>query len=358
MNGGEFLYITKKCLSLLLALFLCIIIFTAPTAQCQDSSGTTTAVKRNLETCYDAVLHAETASANISSLIVILNDASELLSKAELANAAGDYAVANSYASQSQNVLNGFAEKASTLQQAAITENSQHSTSMILTLFVSLIVFLCGLSAWFILNRQKMNLTHGALHQYKTSILIVMTAVSLLVASPALQPLLVYPQTDNLTEFYMFGPNCDTEYPSNIIANQNFRLYLGITNYLDSSAYYIIQLKFRDQTQSAPSSFNHTSSNLPSLSDLTIFVAKDSTEELPLDISFQYTISEDLTLLSMHNITVNGFSLDANDTTIAWDEEKTGFYGNIFFELWIYNTSTNSFQYHERYLSLWLKMNP
>ena len=123
--------------------------------------------QRNLETCYDAVLHAETASANISSLIVILNDASELLSKAELANAAGDYAVANSYASQSQNVLNGFAEKASTLQQAAITENSQHSTSMILTLFVSLIVFLCGLSAWFILNRQKMNLTHGALHQYK-----------------------------------------------------------------------------------------------------------------------------------------------------------------------------------------------
>ena len=67
----------------------------------------------------------------ISSLIVILNDASELLSKAELANAAGDYAVANSYASQSQNVLNGF-EKASTLQQAAITENSAF-TSMILT---------------------------------------------------------------------------------------------------------------------------------------------------------------------------------------------------------------------------------
>ena len=29
--------------------------------QCQDSSGTTTAVK-DTETCYDAVLHAETAS--------------------------------------------------------------------------------------------------------------------------------------------------------------------------------------------------------------------------------------------------------------------------------------------------------
>ncbi|HSV48790.1 MAG TPA: DUF1616 domain-containing protein [Candidatus Acidoferrales bacterium] len=194
-----------------------------------------------------------------------------------------------------------------------------------------------------------------ALQQYKVFILVVTAALALLIASPSIQQLLVYPQTDSLTEFYLFGSNHNAAYPSNVTADQNNRMYLEVANHLGSCAYYQVEIKFRNQTQSGPNSFNHTHSDLPSLATLTVLVAENATEEIPLDISFQYNL-RNATRMRMENITVNGYSLDASSTTIAYDTNKYGFYGNLIFELWIYNSTTNSFQYHERYLSLWLEM--
>jgi hypothetical protein len=195
------------------------------------------------------------------------------------------------------------------------------------------------------------------LQQYKTLILITTVALSLLIASPSIQQALVYPKTDRLTEFYLFGPNHDATYPSNITQTQNNKLYLEITNHEGSAQVYQVQVKFRNQTQSAPNSFNHTKSSLPPLATLTVAVAENSTEEIPLDIAFQYIPSGYLQL-EMQNITINGYGLTVNSTTIAWDAQKFGFYGNLFFELSIYNSTTSSYQYYERYLSLWLQIVP
>jgi uncharacterized membrane protein len=197
------------------------------------------------------------------------------------------------------------------------------------------------------------------LSHYKTLILVVTAALALLIASPSIQQVLVYPQTDNFTEFWMFGSNHDASYPGNVTVNQNYRIYLDVTNHLGSTTNYNIEIKFRNQTQSAPNSFNHTNSDLPALSSIAMVAADNQTAEAPLDISFQYhTVNGTTSTLVMDNVTVNGFALDASKTTIAYDKTKGGFYGNLFFELYIYNGTTNAFQYHQRYLSLWLKMNP
>jgi hypothetical protein len=196
------------------------------------------------------------------------------------------------------------------------------------------------------------------LSQYKTVILVVTTVLALLIASPAIQQLLVYPQTDNLTEFWMFGPNHDAAYPGNVTADQTYRLYLGVTNHLGSAAYYNAEIVFRNQTQSGPDSFSRTSGDLPSLSSIAIVAADNQTTEVPLDISCQYHVVNGTTsTLYMDKVTVNGFALDASATTITWDKTKDGFFGNLVFELYVYNGTTNAFQYHQRYLSLWLKMN-
>jgi hypothetical protein len=197
------------------------------------------------------------------------------------------------------------------------------------------------------------------LSQYKTVILVVTTALALLIASSSIQQLLVYPQTDNLTEFWMFGPNHDASYPGNVTADQTYRIYLDVTNHLGSAAYYNVEMQFRNQTQSGAGSFNRTSSDLPALSSIAMVAADNQTAEAALDISFQYHVaSGDASTLYMDNVTVNGFTLDASATTITYDKDKGGFYGNLVFELYIYNGTTNAFQYHQRYLSLWLKMNP
>jgi hypothetical protein len=195
------------------------------------------------------------------------------------------------------------------------------------------------------------------LQQYKVLLLVVTAVSALFIASPAIQQILVIPQTEYLTELSLMGPYHNATYPSNFAVDENYQLYLNVEIHLDSCSYYIMQMKFRNQTQSAPDSFNHTSSDQPSLGSISFFVADKGTLELPIDISFQYKIDENITdQLDMQTITLNGAALNANRTTIAWDSQRKGFYGNLFFELWIFNDTVNAFQYHQRYVSLWLKM--
>jgi uncharacterized membrane protein len=196
-----------------------------------------------------------------------------------------------------------------------------------------------------------------SLQKYKTVILVISAVAALLVASPALQQMLILPQAANLTEFWLLGPNHSSDYPSNVTSGQNYRLYLDTSNHLGSVAYYVVEIKFANQTQSSPDSFNHTSSAQPALSRLTYFVAQNNSYELPIDFSLQYQVNNKTsTILDMTSITVNGEEISTNSTTISFDSARNGFYGNLIFELWIYNSATNSLQYHERYINLWLKL--
>ena len=196
------------------------------------------------------------------------------------------------------------------------------------------------------------------LQQYKALLLIITAVSALFIASPVLQKLVFFPQTDFFTELSLFGPYNNATYPSNVTVGNNYRLYLNVDNHLGSSAYYVIETKFGNQTQFTPDSFNHTNSDLPSLGSITFFVADKSSLQLPVDVSFQYKIdANNPRQLDMQSITLNGAKINANPATIGWNSEKRGFYGNLFFELWIYNATVNALQYHERYVSLWLKMN-
>lgn len=200
------------------------------------------------------------------------------------------------------------------------------------------------------------------LQQYRNLIFIAATALALLMASPSIQQVLVYPQPEGLTEFYLLDGNRNAIYPSNITVDETYRMYLQIANHLGSCAYYQVQIKFSNQTGLGPNSFNHTSSPLQPLGTLTVLVADGSVEEIPVEVSFQYNVSEPVargepSRLNVQNVTFNGFSLPAN-SSIEWDTPKAGYFGNLIFELWIYNSTTRAFQYHERYLSLWFNMMP
>jgi hypothetical protein len=197
------------------------------------------------------------------------------------------------------------------------------------------------------------------LERYKTLIIVIAGIAALFIASPVLeelQQLIVAQQTDYLTEMALLGSNHDADYPSNVTSGQNYRLYLEISNHLGYAAEYRVEVKFRDAGQSGPDSFSHTSSSLPSMRSFSVFAADNQTVELPLDISFQYSLDSASNVINMESITVNGDALRPGTTQIDYNYDRSGFYGNLFFELWINNQTTNSYQYHERYVSLWLKM--
>lgn len=198
------------------------------------------------------------------------------------------------------------------------------------------------------------------LEEYRVLFLTVIAIASLLVASPALSRLLVYPRTEFFTELWLLGPNHMAEnYPYNITRGQSYSVFLGIANHLGYAAYYLVEVKFRNSSQSAPIDFgpisNRTPSSLPSLYNITAFVVDEGTWELPLAFSFDYANMTQLTV-RMRGLTLNEIALNMSSYSLSWDSGRREFAGNLFFELWIYNRTTSTFQYHQRFVSLRLNM--
>jgi uncharacterized membrane protein len=190
---------------------------------------------------------------------------------------------------------------------------------------------------------------------------LVVGVLALLVASPFLSKILVYPQTEFFTELWILDANHKAEnYPFNITRNQNYTIYLGIRNHLDYCAYYMLKIKFRNQTQPAPTSFgpieNRLPSSLPSLFNMTVFVADEQVLEIPITFSFNYTWNEQFSKVKFFGLRLNDVWLKMSDYTLSWDADKKAFRGFLFFELWLYNADTNSFKYHGRFVGLWFNM--
>ena len=186
---------------------------------------------------------------------------------------------------------------------------------------------------------------------------VVVAIVALLVASPALSRVLVFPRTEFFTELYILGSNGTAEnYPFNISSGQSYSITLGIGNQLGYCAYYVVEVKFRNETQSAPSVFDSTPSTLPSLFNITAFVADQTVWEMPLTFSWGYTYNASLLEVYFVNMTVNDVVLNLQGSSTAWNATESRYYGDLIFELWIFNATTSVFQYHERYVDLKLNM--
>jgi hypothetical protein len=196
-----------------------------------------------------------------------------------------------------------------------------------------------------------------SLQEYHVLFVGVTGILALIVASPALSRVLVYPRTEFFTELWILGPNRMAEdYPFNISRNDDYNVFLGIGNRLGYCAYYLVEVKFSNLTQSMPDSFNRTPSSLPSLFNITAFVADEQVWELPLTFSFDYGYNETLLQIQFYRLTLNDVVLDMKNHTVTWDSEKKGFFGNLYFELWIYDDVIDTFRYHERFVNLRLNM--
>jgi len=186
---------------------------------------------------------------------------------------------------------------------------------------------------------------------------------ALLVASPFLSRMLVYPRTEFFTELWILDADHRAEnYPFNITPNQEYTIFLGIGNRLGYCAYYTVQVKFLNwsQTELMPTRFGpieeRLPSSLPSLFNMTVFVADEQVYEIPITFSFNYTWSEQFSKIEFSGLRLNDVRLNMSDCTLSWDADKKAFRGFLFFELWLYNADTNSFKYHGRFVGLWFNM--
>ncbi|MEM3765621.1 MAG: hypothetical protein QXU46_01180 [Candidatus Bathyarchaeia archaeon] len=187
--------------------------------------------------------------------------------------------------------------------------------------------------------------------------------LALLAASPFLSKVLVYPRTEFFTEFWILDADHRAEnYPFNISRNHDYTIYLGIGNRLGYCAYYMVQVKFLNwsQLELMPTRFGpieeRLPSSLPPLFNFTAFVADEQIYEIPITFSFNYTWDQPPSKVELSSLKFNGVWLNMSNYRISWNAEKSEFRGFLFFELWLYNGSAGSFQYHGRFVGLWFNM--
>jgi len=193
------------------------------------------------------------------------------------------------------------------------------------------------------------------LDEYRTLFIAATLGLILVAASPTLGFVLTFPGGERFSELWVLGPGHMAEdYPFDVKVNETYKVFVGVGNSMGSSCYYLIYVKFRNQTESLPNATAGTPSPLPALYEYRFFVKDSGIWEAPLEFSFsQISISENRCLVE--TLTINDVAFRV-DKLVTWDLNYTGFYYQVFIELWRYNVESEVFEFHNRFVSIWLNM--
>ena len=120
-----------------------------------EAGSAVAAAEGRVVVCYRAAADADEAGANVTGLLVVLDEAGALLSKADLAYESGDFDSAFDYAVQSREKLDGFVDKADVLREAAVQGRYWDFMVNVLGSVVGAVVVVCGAYVvWVVLKRR------------------------------------------------------------------------------------------------------------------------------------------------------------------------------------------------------------
>ncbi len=193
------------------------------------------------------------------------------------------------------------------------------------------------------------------LNDYKLIFVAVGLIGVLLVATPALADVLQLPGSEQFSQLYLLGPGQMAEnYPFNIEAGQNYSVYVGVANQMGSSVYYMVYVKFMNQTDQLPNATAGLPSFLQPLYEYRFAVQDGESWESPL----RFSVSDTSFLGNqsfIKTLTINNDVFDINQPSL-WDSNTTTFSYTLLFELWIYNSQSESADYNNRYVDLQLNL--
>lgn len=109
-----------------------------------------------LRTAYEGVFKAERAGANVSGLLVVLNEAGWFLSRAKLAYSQGDFDSAVVYANECRSMLEGFTDQADALRRSAEAAGRwDFMVNFVGSAVGAVCVLVGGFAVWVFLKRRE-----------------------------------------------------------------------------------------------------------------------------------------------------------------------------------------------------------
>lgn len=180
-------------------------------------------------------------------------------------------------------------------------------------------------------------------------------SLGLIILSPTLFAFIPLPEGEEFSELWLLGSNHMIESGAvNVYLNQPYTFYLGVGNHMGDLEYYAIFVKLRSQSRA----FQELDSNLPSSAEpvfeYRFFLKNNATWENNFVFSFQEVLFEENTS-RVRLLSIDSYDVSLDEYLVR-DETDDGFYCQIFFELWHYNSATSDFQFHNRTVGFWTKL--
>ena len=197
------------------------------------------------------------------------------------------------------------------------------------------------------------------LQEIKLSYIVVFAVLALLVATPVLQYVIVYPQTEFFTEVWILDSNHKMDnVPFNVKSGESCSVYIDLSNHLGKLSYYQVQVKLRNQYEPGPDSLNQTPSSQPALYKIDTYVADNETWELPVSFSLNFVVESETGWRALLNSMVfNGETVALHGYQVLANANQQRLV-NLYFEVWLYDEASGAFKYHERFVGLWLNLQP
>jgi hypothetical protein len=157
LRGKPLLINSSKKIFLLTAMLLLTISTPLPLAQADQTDAATAiaSAKEQILICYQAAKEAESAGANVTALVAVLNDAATLLSRAEFTYSMSDFETARDLAIQSQSTLGDFISEASASKETAAQQRNQDFLINVVGSIIGTFAVLgVGIAIWIFLKRK------------------------------------------------------------------------------------------------------------------------------------------------------------------------------------------------------------
>lgn len=180
-------------------------------------------------------------------------------------------------------------------------------------------------------------------------------ALSLIILSPAVINVVRFPAEEAFSEIWILGADHILgNVPSSITSNTIYTVYLDVGNHMGELKYYAILAKIRNQSEPLPDTTIGNPSPLKPIFEYRLFLENNGISERKFDFSIKQVSfignTSKISQMSVNNDNVN------LDSTGIWDSERHGFYYQLFFELWLYNSTVESFEFNNRYVQFWFNM--
>ena len=183
----------------------------------------------------------------------------------------------------------------------------------------------------------------------------VCVMVGLAVLSPTLAAFVTFPVEEPFSELWILGSNGMAEgYPFNVSAGDTSSVLLGVSNQMGGLKYYLVYVKLSNQTGSLPNSTAGVPSVLEPVFEYRLLLRHDETWSGLVHFSLA-DVFFDENFSRISRILVDECAVNVDVVTV-WDDVSSGFYYQLFFELWIYDEGASDFQFHNRSVGLWLNL--